>query len=398
MASARGLREQSGQRQADASRIRRRPAPLTDLAPRATTTTAGHAPRPPRRRPDGTAHPPARHLHGALLRGPVHPAQQHPGAQGQLAGQQPEQPAGPSGGAQPDPGQHPVGRRRLLAQSVLGTGGQRLQVPAGLRPEHRPPSSPRSSGSTPSIYGNFRGIEAEYNSYLTPHTRPAKTLRDLLDQPDRGGQRDPDHRTRLQMPGGRGPRPATPRGSTGRPRWSSTPTTGAIEAMYSNPTYDPNPPGVRRTWPDRDSPPGTAYLGPARAARSVPGTYEQVYPPGSSFKVVTTSAVLEHRPDLAKMTYPVVSVTLPNSGTPPQMLTNYHDGDLRREPRGSCSSSPVTPTSPRSASCSGARPWPARPRPTGSTRPSPSTCPPTRWPSPTSATGAPTSPTTSPAS
>ena len=29
-------------------------------------------------------------------------------------------------------------------------------------------------------YGNFRGVEAQYNSYLTPHTRPAKTLRDLL--------------------------------------------------------------------------------------------------------------------------------------------------------------------------------------------------------------------------
>jgi peptidoglycan glycosyltransferase len=47
--------------------------------------------------------------------------------------------------------------------------------------------------------------------------------------------------------------------------------------------------------------------------------------PGSSFKVVTASAVLEHRPDLAAMTYPVVpSVVLPNTGTPPQVLTNYH--------------------------------------------------------------------------
>jgi peptidoglycan glycosyltransferase len=59
----------------------------------------------------------------------------------------------------------------------------------------------------------------------------------------------------------------------------------------------------------------------------VSGTFGQVYPPGSSFKVVTTSAVLQNRPDLATMTYPSVSsVTLPNSGTPPQVLTNYHDG------------------------------------------------------------------------
>ncbi len=30
------------------------------------------------------------------------------------------------------------------------------------------------------IYGNFNGVEAEYNSYLVPHTRPARDLRDLL--------------------------------------------------------------------------------------------------------------------------------------------------------------------------------------------------------------------------
>ena len=35
-------------------------------------------------------------------------------------------------------------------------------------------------GFDSAIYGNFRGIEAEYNSFLTPHTPPAKTLRDLL--------------------------------------------------------------------------------------------------------------------------------------------------------------------------------------------------------------------------
>jgi peptidoglycan glycosyltransferase len=57
----------------------------------------------------------------------------------------------------------------------------------------------------------------------------------------------------------------------------------------------------------------------------VSGTFGQVYPPGSSFKVVTTSAVLQNRPDLATMTYPTVPfVTLPNSGTPAQKLTNYH--------------------------------------------------------------------------
>ena len=36
------------------------------------------------------------------------------------------------------------------------------------------------SATTPSIMGTSAALEAEYNSYLNPHTRPVKTLRDLL--------------------------------------------------------------------------------------------------------------------------------------------------------------------------------------------------------------------------
>ena len=101
------------------------------------------------------------------------------------------------------------------------------------------------------------------------------------------------------------------------------PTTGAIEAMYSNPTFDPNPLVLPERRPPSSSP-GTPTW-PSRGIPLVPGTYGQAYPPGSSFKVVTTSAVLQHRPDLATMTYPTVPfVTLPNTGTPAQVLTNYH--------------------------------------------------------------------------
>ena len=51
--------------------------------------------------------------------------------------------------------------------------------------------------------------------------------------------------------------------------------------------------------------------------------------------MVTTSAVLQNRPDLAKMIYPSIpSVVLPNSGTPPQVLTNYHGGICPAPPGG----------------------------------------------------------------
>jgi len=99
------------------------------------------------------------------------------------------------------------------------------------------------------------------------------------------------------------------------------PATGAIEAMYSNPSFNPNPLVSQDTKVQNFA--WNAYL--AQSGQPLlAGTYDVAYAPGSSFKVVTTSAVLQHRPDLAAMTYPVVaSIPLPNSGTPPQILHNY---------------------------------------------------------------------------
>ncbi|MGH9078961.1 MAG: penicillin-binding transpeptidase domain-containing protein, partial [Acidimicrobiales bacterium] len=174
------------------------------------------------------------------------------------------------------------------------------------------------------LYGNLNGVEAQYNSYLVPHTRPARTLRDLL-----VNRTEYDNVT-LTMDSRLQEQVATAlddgaSGQTGAAAVVLNPTTGAIEAMYSNPSFDPNPlvsPNLateRAAW--------SGYLAqsgnPLRA-----GTYNQIYPPGSSFKVVTTSAVLEHRPDLAAMTYPSVPfITLPDTGNPPQKLTNYHQGN-----------------------------------------------------------------------
>ncbi len=91
------------------------------------------------------------------------------------------------------------------------------------------------------------------------------------------------------------------RESTVPQRWSWNPTNGNIEAMYSNPSFDPNPlvsPNLtieQFAW--------DTYLAPGGESPGF-GYLRRAYPPGSSFKVVTTSAVLDHRPDLAKMTYP----------------------------------------------------------------------------------------------
>jgi peptidoglycan glycosyltransferase len=178
-------------------------------------------------------------------------------------------------------------------------------------------------------YGNFRGVEAEYNSYLTPHTRPAKTLRDLL--VNRTVQDDVTLTigTKLQTQVAQALDQRAP-GVLGAAAVVLNPATGAIEAMYSNPTFDPNPlvsqdlAKETQAW-DIYACPTTANQAACAPGDPIAGAYGLLNPPGSTFKVVTTSAVLQNRPDLATMTYPTVpNVTLPNSGTPAQVLTNYH--------------------------------------------------------------------------
>jgi peptidoglycan glycosyltransferase len=170
-------------------------------------------------------------------------------------------------------------------------------------------------------YGNYNGVEAEYNSYLVAHSKPAKSLRDLLTNQTVTDNVTLTINSNLQREVAQALDSDAP-GVNGAAAVVLDPTTGAIEAMYSNPVFDPNPlvsPNIATEeayWNAELALPGN----PLRA-----GAYNEIYPPGSSFKVVTTSAVLQGRPDLAAMTYPVVSsITLPDTGTPPQMLTNYH--------------------------------------------------------------------------
>jgi peptidoglycan glycosyltransferase len=180
-------------------------------------------------------------------------------------------------------------------------------------------------------YGNFRGVEEEYNNYLTPHTRPAKTLRDLLINRTEVDNVTLTISTTLQSQVAAALDQHAP-GVLGAAAVVYNPTTGAIEAMYSNPTFDPNPlvsenVTTEKTAWNIDACPPSANQAACAPGDPIAGAYGQVFAPGSSFKVVTTSAVLQNRPDLAKMNYRVVSsVTLPNSGTPAQVLTNYHSG------------------------------------------------------------------------
>ena len=69
------------------------------------------------------------------------------------------------------------------------------------------------------------------------------------------------------------------------------PSTGKILAMVSNPTYDPN----LHRHPRPRGEPGATTSGSSRtrASRCSTAAIQEIYPPGSTFKLVTAAAALE---------------------------------------------------------------------------------------------------------
>jgi peptidoglycan glycosyltransferase len=89
------------------------------------------------------------------------------------------------------------------------------------------------------------------------------------------------------------------------------PSTGAILALYSNPSYDPD----QLSQHDQTKV-VSAYKALVAATDNPlsPGAYRNRWFPGSSFKIITASAVYDHDPSLATKSYPVESgLQLPDS-------------------------------------------------------------------------------------
>jgi peptidoglycan glycosyltransferase len=173
------------------------------------------------------------------------------------------------------------------------------------------------------IYGQT-GVEAEYDSYLQTHTRPAKSLGDLLTNRSTTGNVTLTISSKLQSQVAQAVDDTDVNGSA--PEAAAIvidPQTGAIEAMYGNPGFDPNPlvsPNIKKEkyfWTSLD--PGSGL------SRLVSRVYQRGWAPGSTFKTVTSTAVYDHQPALAKVDYPVVGcISLePQSNQP---LCNYGAG------------------------------------------------------------------------
>jgi peptidoglycan glycosyltransferase len=95
--------------------------------------------------------------------------------------------------------------------------------------------------------------------------------------------------------------------------------TGNVLAMYSNPTYDPNPLVVHNSQSAQGA---FTFLNADQDHPSLARAYRELYPPGSSFKTITTSVALEDgvaTPDTqvpfrSQLTLPQTTATLQNFG------------------------------------------------------------------------------------
>jgi len=205
----------------------------------------------------------------------------------------------------------------VLASSVPSTSGyykyQRVYNP------YTSPIFSQIVGFDSIIYGKS-GIEAEYDSYLQSHTQPAKSLRDLLRSRTTTGNVTLTISSSLQS--------VTARAIDATDVNNRAPEaaavvinvkTGAVEAMYGNPTYDPAPlasPNItteKYAWAVLNQHPASSPL--------VSRAFQRGFLPGSTFKTVTSAAVYDHQPALAKLDVPVAQcIPLPQSD---KQLCNY---------------------------------------------------------------------------
>ena len=143
-------------------------------------------------------------------------------------------------------------------------------------------------------YGT-EGVERTYASDLAGRSIALRRLTDVLSERVRTGNVKLTISKSLQQ---------VARDALGARRGSVVainPTDGAILAMWSFPSFDPNPlaahdqAAVQASW---------EQLQGDAAQPLLPRAYRRNYAPGSTFKVVTAAAALDRRPDLAAKAYP----------------------------------------------------------------------------------------------
>jgi penicillin-binding protein A len=184
------------------------------------------------------------------------------------------------------------------------------------------PNGPRYAGITgfySQVFGRT-GLEYSMNPFLSGDAAElaTQTLSDLvLGRPKKGGTVVTTIVPEVQITAERALAEQLPEGGSGAVV-ALNPQTGDVLAMVSIPTFDPNPlssqdPSViRSTWDQYNEDPSRPLVNRAVG---------ELYPPGSTFKLITASAALEHGatldsrfPNPHELDLPLTSETIQNFG------------------------------------------------------------------------------------
>jgi penicillin-binding protein A len=168
------------------------------------------------------------------------------------------------------------------------------------------------------FFGAPAGIEYQYNQYLQTHAQAPQNFSQLLfDKPPS----EPDNVSLTVDPVVQAAATNALKDIPGADKDGAVavinPSTGAVLALASNPTFDPN------SLSNPSVPAEKAYAA-ATSANDVEGfngltpiATEESFFPGSTFKVVTTAAVYNLKPSLIDYSFPpAVSITFSDSNKP----------------------------------------------------------------------------------
>jgi len=202
----------------------------------------------------------------------------------------------------------------ILAKSVPATGGSYKYQ----REYTDGPLFAHIVGFLSPIYG-VTGVESSYDQYLTSHTKPVTTLGDLISTTAVTDTVTLTLTTTLQQDA------VTALGGRAGAIVVLDPATGAIEAMYSNPTFDPNPLAANDTSTEESAYQADNTKNPVNGfAPAVSLAYQNIFPPGSTFKTITTAATYDHAPRLVDRDQPYYSCIPPHTlGGQTTPLCNY---------------------------------------------------------------------------
>ncbi|MHB8438669.1 MAG: peptidoglycan D,D-transpeptidase FtsI family protein [Acidimicrobiales bacterium] len=170
-------------------------------------------------------------------------------------------------------------------------------------------------------YGEY-GVESSYDSYLVVHNRPIRSLGDLLTTSTVTDTVTLTLSDKLQTLA------QSLIGTRDGSVVAIDPRTGGILAMYSNPSFDPTPLASQSSsvaaaaWKADTATPDHLGNEPFTSL-----AYQDIAFPGSTFKIVTTSAAYEHAPQLIGTPMKFYTCIPPKTfGGQTTKLCNYANG------------------------------------------------------------------------